>query len=296
MQGEDVELDLWPGKPPGSGTAILKNRIRDFGPLDGHEHERVMDQVDRPFLKAFFPPKANGAAMLILPGGGYEGLWFDKEGYEIARHFNAVGITSFVLHYRLPGEGWERQRDVPLQDTQRAIRLVRARADLYGLDVKRIGIMGFSAGGHAAAMLATRFAETVYEPIDAIDHIETRPDFAALLYPVVTLGEGTHVGSRDHLLGNNPSAERIATYSCEQRVSTATPPTFIAHAVDDGVVPFVENAVGLYTALHRAKVPAELHGFEHGGHGFALRLHENDPASHWPMLFTAWVRSHKFLG
>lgn len=184
---------------------------------------------------------------------------------------------------------------MPLQDCQRAIRILRARAAEFGLDAKKIGIMGFSAGGHAAASLATRFDEHVYEPVDATDKFETRPDFAALLYPVITLNVGTHVGSYNLLLGPNAPAELIDAYSCEKRVTAQTPPTFIAHAADDGTVPFFENAIAMIAALRKAGVPSELHGYEKGGHGFGLRMPQTMPVSHWPEQFIAWAKAHRFV-
>lgn len=296
---EDITIELWPGDPPNMGSKMKTekgdNLITDRGPIGGQAHEHVMTRIGKPMMRAFLPETPNGAAMLILPGGGYGGEWYDKEGYEVARYFNASGITGFVLHYRLPSEGWTDGRNVPLQDCQRAIRILRARAAEFGLDAKKIGIMGFSAGGHAAASLATRFDEHVYEPVDATDKFETRPDFAALLYPVITLNVGTHVGSYNLLLGPNAPAELIDAYSCEKRVTAQTPPTFIAHAADDGTVPFFENAIAMIAALRKAGVPSELHGYEKGGHGFGLRMPQTMPVSHWPEQFIAWAKAHRFV-
>jgi acetyl esterase/lipase len=295
MDGE-TEFSLWPGTPPGGAGLTLDNRSRDFGDLSKHHPERASDRIGRPFVTLFRPAAPNGSAVLLLPGGGYGSLWFDKEGNEVAHDLNAAGIAGFVLQYRLPGEGWAGRANVPLQDAQRAMRLIRMHAGTYGINAQKVGVMGFSAGGHLAASLATRFDAKLYEAVDDADRLDARPAFAALLYPVVTMGAGTHSGSRDNLLGPAPTPEMVAAASCERWVTAQTPPCFLALAADDDTVPALPNGLALFAALHRAQVPAELHLFEHGGHGFALRAPHAWPCAHWPELFVAWARSRGFAG
>lgn len=288
------DIRLWPQTPPGGEGISLENRVKDFSELSKHVPEYASDRIGMPHFAVFPAAKPNGAGLLLLPGGGYSSLWYVKEGDEIAARCNEAGITCFVLQYRLPGEGWAQRQDVPLQDAQRAMRLIRKDAAVHGIDPARLGVMGFSAGGHLAASLATRFDAKVYDPIDEADALSARPDVAGLIYPVITMGPGTHEGSRDNLLGPDAAA-LIADYSCEKLVTAQTPPSFIAHAVDDGAVPFAANALAMYKALQAAKVPSELHAFEAGGHGFALRDMEGKPYAAWPELFLAWAKSHGFI-
>ena len=226
--------------------------------------------------------------MLIAPGGGYVRIVIDKEGVEAARRLNASGVTVFMLRYRLPAEGWANAKDVPLQDAQRAMRIVRTSAQKFNIDPNRIGVMGFSAGGHVAASLATRPYDAVYKPVDEFDAQDARPAFACLMYPVVTMTNGAHPGSRTKLLGTNPTDAQIAAYSCEKLVTPQTPPSFICFAADDDVVPPMANGMAMFRALRDAKVPAEMHVFEKGGHGFGLRLAKGKPAAVWPELFLHW--------
>ena len=208
--------------------------------------------------------------MLVIAGGGYTCIVIDHEGFNTARRLNAAGITAFVLRYRLPAEGWADGANVPLQDVQRAMRLIRANAARYGIDPKRCGVVGFSAGGHMAASLATRFDEPVYTPVDAADRADARPDFAAMVYPVITMGEGTHQDSRDHLLGADQSPARIAAYSCDRRVTARTPPCYLTFGADDALVPPWPNGLAMYQALATAQIPVELHAFATGPHGFGM--------------------------
>lgn len=234
--------------------------------------------------------------MLIMPGGGYSRVVLDKEGYELAPLLAEQGITAFVLFYRLPGEGWSGRMDAPLADAQRAMRLIRAQASKWQVDPKRVAAMGFSAGGHLCASLATRYAANVYAPIDAADSLEARPMLAAPIYPVVSMDPAiAHIGSRDKLLGPAPSPEDVALRSPEKQVTPATPPCFLCHAEDDATVP-VENSIRLHAALKAAKVPVEMHLFEKGGHGFGLRGTKDMPVAVWPQLYLAWARSHGLMG
>lgn len=281
-------VPLWPAMPPGGEGVHLTARIIERSPDPNAYHDRYVDSVGMPILTVFRPGKPDGSAILLCPGGGYVRTVIDKEAFESARRFNAAGITVFVLRYRLPGEGWANRSDVPLQDAQRAIRLIRSYADHYGIDPSRVGILGFSAGGHIAASLITRHADTVYEASDAADQIDARPAFAGLMYPVVTMTDKAHTGSRDKLLGDNPMPEMIAKYSCELHVTAATPPTFLCFARDDPAVPPLGNSLALYEALATAKIPSELHAFQEGGHGFGIRLAAGKPCSAWPDLFLKW--------
>jgi acetyl esterase/lipase len=219
----------------------------------------------------------------------------DGEAFETARRLNTVGVTAFVLRSRLPGEGWMNRADVPLQDAQRAMRLVRAEAARYNVDPARLGFMGFSAGGHVAASLATRAAAQVYMPVDAADALDAHANFTGLLYPVVTMGAGAHAGSRSSLLGPSPTAQQIAAYSCEKTVASNAAPAFICLAADDRTVPPLPNGIALFGALRAANVAAELHVFEEGGHGFGIAKIAGKPGEVWPDLFVRWARRHGFF-
>ena len=258
---------------------------------DVKKPDRAVRGIRSPTLTAFLPKQANGASLIIAPGGGYVREVIDKEGSEIAGWFAEHGVTVFVLKYRLPGEGHAHASLVPLQDAQRAVRLVRAEAAAWHLDPARIGFLGFSAGGHVAASLATQFARKVYEPVDASDSLSARPDFLLLLYPVISMQEPiAHQGSKGALLGAHPSAADVALHSCELHVQSSSPPTFLALADDDhSVLP--ENSLRYYQALTRAGVPAELHVFLRGGHGFALRGTAEEASRHWPELAWHWLQA-----
>ena len=234
--------------------------------------------------------------MLIAPGGGYIRVVIDKEGFEVGHHLAAAGITSFVLRYRLPAEGWDRAADVPLQDAQRALRLIRANAQRFGIDPKRVAAMGFSAGGHVAASLATRHQAKVYKPLDAADRLDARPDLSVLMYPVIDMHRTfAHPGSREALLGKPPERGAEDLYSPQMHVDGRAPPTFIAHAWNDASVP-TENSLNYLSALRAAKVAAEAHFFEEGGHGFGIWGARGKPAAAWPDLFLAWAGRRGLMG
>jgi acetyl esterase/lipase len=282
--GDGEIIPLWPTRPPGAPALLPEDRVETRS-VQGQSW-RVAVAVGTPFMALLRAPRPNGAAMLLIPGGGYVNEWFDSEGYATARRFAEAGVTSFILRYRLPAGGWAAPSEAPLQDAQRAMRLIRAGAARYGIDPTRVAVLGFSAGGHLAASLATRGGLT-YAPIDAADAGSTRPDLSALMYPVIEMAPPyAHLGSVKALLGPDPSAESIIRHSPRQHVDAATPPTFLVHASDDDLVP-VENSLGYLAALRQAKVPAEGHIFEEGGHGFGLR--QGIPASTWPDLFLVWA-------
>jgi acetyl esterase/lipase len=223
--------------------------------------------------------KSIGAAVLICPGGGYIGVSVIKEGEEIAKWFNELGVTAFVLYYRMPNG----HSEIPLQDAQTALKIIKKSAKKWNLDKNKIGIMGFSAGGHLASTIGTHFKSKMQ-----------RPDFMILGYPVVTMEkELTHAGSRENLLGKNPTDKMVKRYSNELRVTKKTPPTFIVHAIDDTTVP-VANSRQLLKALQDKGVPAELHTFEVGGHGFGMRP-KGIPVDYWPDLLKTWLINRKLI-
>jgi acetyl esterase/lipase len=287
-------VTLWPGAPPGAPAVLPSAKVVDRIKTSGFQ-DRFVTEIGQSLMTVFRPKRPNGAAALLIPGGGYIRVVIDKEGFEVAHRLAQAGITSFVLRYRLPKEGWAHPADVALQDAQRAMRLIRARAAGFAIDAKRVVAMGFSAGGHVAASLATDHARATYAPVDAADRQSAGPDLSALLYPVIDMAPPlAHPGSREALLGPNPTPDAEATYSPHLHVTTGVPPTFMAHAADDPAVP-LDNSLNYFAALRAAKVAAELHVFEEGGHGFGIRLARGKPAEHWPELLLAWAGRHHFL-
>lgn len=284
-------LPLWPGDPPGSAGVTAVETLVDRT-VAGGLRDRAVTHTRKPTLTVFRPAKPNGAAVVLMPGGGYERVVTDKEGFETARWLADHGYTCFVLLYRLPGDGWGAGPDVPLQDAQRGLRLARSKAKAMGFDPARIAIMGFSAGGHLAASLTVRFEAKVYDRIDAADDLSARPDLSCLMYPVISMADGpVHAGSRKQLLGASPTAEQIAAYSPDQTVTGREPPVILVHAADDGAVP-VANTILMFTALRAKKIPAEMHVFEEGGHGFGLRSIAGKTVAAWPDLFVAFAKKH----
>ena len=275
-------VPLWPDAVPGH------EGYRD-PPRRADEPPAFLRGIASPTLHVYRPAQPDGRAVLVCPGGAYRFVSIANEGVEVARAFNAAGITVCVLAYRLPGEGWLQRSDVPLQDAQRALRLIRHRAADWGVRRDAIGVMGFSAGGHLAATLATAWDEPVYAAVDVIDEVSARPDHAALLYPVITLTTPyTHAESRDQLLGVPASEALIHHRSPDEHVQPDTPRCFIAHAADDGAVP-IENAERMTAALRRAGVGVEYHAFEHGEHAFGVGR-PGTPSAAWPALYDAWSR------
>ena len=289
-----TEITLWPATAPGSQGLALKESITERS-TDRQLHDRFVAGVTRPRLLLFRASKPNGTGVILAPGGSYVRAVLDKEGFETARWLAARGVSAFVLVYRLPGEGHAERALVPLQDAQRAVRLVRGRARDFGLDPRRIGFLGFSAGGHVAASVATRFDARVYAAVDALDAGSARPDFSVLLYPVISMAPGVaHGGSRDALLGKAPSAAALASASLENAVTAATPPTLLISTSDDTAV-LPENSLRYYSALQRHGVPAELHIFAHGKHGFGIRGAQGLAVGNWPDVAWAWLAASGFL-
>lgn len=273
-QAEPTKVKLWPDGAPGAkGT----------------------EDKDQPFINvwAAAKDKANGAAFVVCPGGGYGGLATDHEGIQVAKWFNGLGVSAFVLHYRLGSQGYH--FPTQLIDVQRAIRHVRANAKEYGIDPNRIGIIGFSAGGHLTSMAATMFDEKPAGATnDVVDQVSARPDVAAPTYPVISMIEGYgHKGSRKNLLGPDDNVELAKHVSTETRVTANTPPIFIFQTDEDTVVP-AENAVAFYLACRKNKVPAELHIYRPGPHGVGLFL--GDPVlGTWSGHLRDWLRNQGFL-
>ncbi|MBW3631248.1 MAG: alpha/beta hydrolase [Gemmatimonadetes bacterium] len=247
--------------------------------------------ADRPQITVYLPRASNSTAVIVAPGGGYQNLAMNHEGRQVAGWLNAMGVTAFVLQYRL---GPRYRHPIELGDAQRAIRLVRSRAAEFRISPDRIGILGFSAGGHLASTAATHFDAGNPSAPDAIDRPSSRPDFLVLGYPVITMDPAfTHAGSRRNLLGDNPDPRLQEELSNELRVTAQTPPTFLFHTTNDAGVP-VMNSVVFYQALVKAGVPAEMHLFANGPHGVGLAL--NDPAlSQWPNLLANWMRARGLL-
>jgi len=263
---------------------------------DGAPGAKGSDDGDKPSLTLYLPTKenANGAAVVICPGGGYGHLAMDHEGHQIAEWLNSLGVAGFILQYRHSRSGAGYGHPAPLQDAQRAIRMVRSRAEQWNVDPRRIGIIGFSAGGHLASSAGTHFQTRYSEARDAIDEFSCRPDFMILGYPVISFTEWyTHSGSRRNLLGKDPERELVENLSNEKRVTPQTPPTFLVLANDDKPVP-PENSIYFYLALRKAKVPAEMHIYEKGGHGFGPGA-EKGAVSSWMTRCADWMRGRGLL-
>jgi acetyl esterase/lipase len=278
---------------------LYENKVPNSKPYTTKEYWEPVDNGDtivhfisQPTLTLFLPAKekANGTAVVICPGGGYWITSIVKEGFAVARQFNEWGVAAFVLNYRIPNDSSMIDKKIgPLQDAQRAMELVRTHAKEWNVDANKVGIMGFSAGGHLASTAATHFNKSYIDN----NNVSLRPDFAILIYPVISFQNNIgHIGSRDQLIGKDPSKELTDLFSNEMQVTAQTPPTFLVHATDDDVVP-VMNSISFYEALLKYKIPAEMHIYKSGGHGFGM----DNPTTKdkWMERCKNWMQSMKLL-
>ncbi|WP_439475287.1 alpha/beta hydrolase [Algoriphagus formosus] len=279
-------IPLWENTPPLQKEMNLQEEAIQEGILR-------ISNVQIPTIEVYLPTKqiATGKAVLIFPGGGYGILAYDWEGTDFAKWLNSQGIAGIVVKYRLPiSKSLTDPKEVPLLDAQRALRLVRHRAEEWNIDPNQIGIMGFSAGGHLASTLSTQYAHQLDRELDSIDLLSARPDFSILVYPVITFNERfTHGGSKKNLLGENPDPDLVTRFSNELNVDENTPPTFLIHAQDDQAVP-LENSTLYYQALHAAGVEASLHIYPKGGHGFAFGMGKGAVAN-WREVLLDWINN-----
>ncbi|MFK7923264.1 MAG: alpha/beta hydrolase [Bacteroidia bacterium] len=285
---QDQTLTLYPEGIPCENELVEEANV-------GKDNKLRISKVHEPILDVYLPDSANGTSVIICPGGGYTILAWHWEGSSIAKWFNERGITAFVLKYRLPHwESEECRSEVALMDAQRAMRLVRSKATEMVLDPDKVGIMGFSAGGHLASTLATHFDRGDKDAPLAVERESCRPDFAILMYPVVSFDPTiAHMGSRNNLLGKETSAEEELYYSNEKQVTAQTPPTILIHADNDkSVVP--ENSVAFYLALRKYGIPAALHIFTLGGHGFSFGEGKG-AVEMWPQVCEAWLKERGVL-
>ncbi|WP_231565592.1 alpha/beta hydrolase [Psychroserpens sp. Hel_I_66] len=275
-------IQLWENEIPG---AIENSEFKEIEIIKDAV-VTSLEQVSQPTLTVFKPEQPNGIAVIICPGGGYHHLAIHKEGYKVAEWLNTLGITAFVLKYRLPNDAIMKNKSIgPLQDAQKAMRYVRSNASNWNLNKDKIGIMGFSAGGHLAAILSTQYDKKVYE-----DETKTsaKPDFSILIYPVISMKESiTHKGSRTNLLGETPSEELLDNFSNDAQIDANTPRTFLVHATDDKSVP-VENSIQYYLGLKQNNVSSEMHVYEKGGHGFGLGRNSTHP---WVNTCEQWLKT-----
>jgi acetyl esterase/lipase len=272
-------IPLWPHEPPGGGGPSGPVRVSEKG---------AVSNIAMPVLEVFAPTRPGRAAMLVAAGGGYKRIEMANEAYPAARWLAAQGITTFVLSYRLPPEGWNEGPLAPLQDAQRALRLIRANAARYGIDPHRVGVLGFSAGGHLMGLVSTRSAFASYQPGDAIDTESARPDMAALIYPVITLKPPyDHTSTRKSLVGPHPDQQASAEWSVETHVRSGCPPMFLVQAEDDPISDPV-NTLIMAEACQRAGVPVELHRLPSGGHGFGMGK-PGTPTSVLPGFYATWL-------
>lgn len=277
------QIDLWAGKMPDGSGPQGAEIITSKGSLT---------HVSKPRLIVHQPSHPNGTAILVISGGGYAHIELGKESTPTASWLQSEGVTAFELIYRLPQENWK-TADVPFEDAQRAIRVIRSLAQKYKIDEGKIGVLGFSAGGHLAGFTAAQPHKKLYSPTDTIDSLSAKPDFAGLIYPVISMlppNNKTH--SRKSIIGDAPSVSKETAFSVEKQVSSNMPVTFIAQALDDPISS-IDNSLLLYSALRQVNVPAEMHLFQTGGHGWGLGK-KGSPVAAWPELFKTWAKDNGF--
>jgi acetyl esterase/lipase len=287
-QAQEV-MNLYPGKIPGAKATPAEYTETSVTGADGKTR---VGKVSKPTLTIYLPAKekATGAAVLICPGGGYSIVAISHEGYNVAEKFNEIGVAAFVLKYRLPSDEIMTDRNFgPLQDVQQAMYTIRANAEKYNINPAKVGVMGFSAGGHLAASLTVHYRDV---KIANEKKLSLRPDFSVLMYPVISFGDVTHAGSKKSLIGADAPAEKVKYFSNETGVDAETPPTFLVHANNDKTVP-VENSILFNQAMVKNNVPSELHIFQSGGHGFGLNNKTTD--QQWFDMLVSWLKGNKIL-
>ena len=283
LYGQDKVMDIWNGKVPNSISNPSIHQV-----IDSSGGWVKMINVSVPTLEVYLPQKSksNGTAVIICPGGAYALLAIKHEGKDVAQWLNSLGITAFVLNYRLPNDATMKDKSIaPLQDAQQAMRIVRKQAEEWGINHSKIGIMGFSAGGHLASSLSVHYQDKVYETTDTTS---ARPDFSLLIYPVITMDSATtNTWSRYSLLGKTPSGKSVNYFSNELHVNSATPPAFLIHSIDDDAVPVV-NSINYAMALKQNKVACELHMYQTGGHGYGMGRSANSEST-WISACEKWL-------
>jgi acetyl esterase/lipase len=281
---EPTRIDLWPGKPPGDGGPSEPERLYKTG-----SHAGAVSDISVPRIEVYKPARPNGTAVIVIGGGGYARIGMAQEVMPTAAWLASQGITPVVLYYRLPADHWPAV--APFQDAQRAMRVLRAHARELGLNPARIGVLGFSAGGNLAGIAETRSAATLYPPVDEADHASARPDFAALIYPVISLQQPFDTTRSGRELSTQSDA--VQAYSVQLHVTPRTPPTFLAQAEDDPISN-IGNSRMMFAALKQNGVETELHVFARGGHGWGMGSPGSEVAA-WPQLFLAWAGRNGFL-
>lgn len=282
-------IPLWKDKIPGS----IKTENYKEKRIEKNHVLQSTAKVSEPTLALFYPEnkQRSRTAVIICPGGGYSHLAMNKEGYEVARWLNTLGITGIVLKYRLPNDKIMQEKTIaPLQDVQKAMRIARKNAKKWNIDPEKIGVMGFSAGGHLASTLSTHYDQQVYQ---ADQSLSAKPNFSILIYPVISMKDPlTHKGSKMNLLGKHPSQKTVIKYSNEMQVNSKTPPAFLVHAANDRGVS-VENSIAYFLALKKYHIPTELHVYQKGGHGFGLG--NNSLNQQWPATCAKWLMENQFI-
>jgi acetyl esterase/lipase len=264
---------------------------------DGAPMAKSKEDADQPYMMAYYPATKNAqkSAVVICPGGGYGHLADDHEGKQVAKWYNDRGVTAYVLYYRLGFHKSGYTHPVPLMDAERALRTVRANAGKWGLDPNKVGIMGFSAGGHLASSLGTHFTDGDKSSKDPIEKVSSRPNYMVLGYPVINMDDSfTHRGSMFNLLGDSPNKVEQTLMSNEKQVTNLTPPTFLVHTTEDSAVP-VENSLYFYLALKKAGVPAEMHIYEKGAHGLGMVNTKNEIFNSWADRLADWLKVHQVI-